>query len=111
MTSILVSEVSKTGKFEACSQENVRTLAGWTAERMALRCTDTRCLTALGQMDIAKLISGRVGRIGNRYSVSLHLFDTQNGRAEKSVSEFGRSEEELIDLVQAALRKLLEIRP
>jgi len=109
LTSILVSEISRSGKYEVYSQDNVRTLAGWTAERMTLGCTDTKCLTALGQMDIAKLISGRVGKIGNRYSVSLNLFDTQNARAEKSVSEFGRSEEELIDLVQVAARNLLGI--
>jgi hypothetical protein len=109
LTSILVSEVSKLGKYEVYSQENVRTLAGWTAERMTMGCTDTKCLTALGQMDIEKLISGRVGKIGNRYSVSLNLFDTQKTRAEKSISEFGRSEDELIDLVQVAVRKLLGV--
>ncbi len=107
LTSILVSEISKLKIYEVYSQENVRTLAGWTAERMQLGCTDTKCLTALGQMDIAKLISGRVGKIGNRYSVSLNLFDTQNARAENSVSEFGGSEDELIGLVQGAVRKLL----
>jgi hypothetical protein len=58
-------------------------------------------------MDIAKLISGSVGKIGNRYSVSLNLFDTQNAKAENAVSEFGRSEDELIELVQVAVRKLL----
>lgn len=36
LTSILASEVSKVDKFEVYSQDNVRTLAGWTAERMAL---------------------------------------------------------------------------
>jgi formylglycine-generating enzyme required for sulfatase activity len=107
LTSIVVSEISKLDKYEVYSQDNVRTLAGWTAERMQLGCTDSKCLTALGQMDIAKLVSGSVGRIGNRFSVSLNLFDTQNARAEKSVSEFGRSEDELIDLVQVAVRKLL----
>jgi len=74
---------------------------------MKLGCTSTQCLTALGQMDIAKLISGRIGKVGNRYSVSLNLFDTQNARAENAVSEFGSSEDELIDLVQVATRKLL----
>jgi hypothetical protein len=107
LTSILVSEISKLGRYEVYSQENVRTLAGWTAERMTLGCTDTKCLTALGQMDVGKLISGSVGKIGSRYSVSLNLFDTQNAKAEKAVSEFGRSEDELIDLVQVAVRKLL----
>jgi len=107
LTLILCSEVSKLGKYEVYSQENVRTLAGWTAERMQLGCTDTKCLTALGQMDIAKLISGRVGKIGNRFSVSLSLFDTQNAKAEKMISEFCRSEDELIELVQVAVRKLL----
>jgi formylglycine-generating enzyme required for sulfatase activity len=107
LTSILVSEVSKMGKFEVYSQENVRTLAGWTAERMKLGCTSTECLMALGQMDVAKLISGSVGRIGNRYSVSLSLFNTQNARAERALSEFCRTEDELIELVQKTARQLL----
>jgi tetratricopeptide (TPR) repeat protein len=107
LTLILGSEVSKLGKYEVYSQENVRTLAGWTAERMQIGCTDTKCLTALGQMDIAKLISGRVGKIGNRFSVSLSLFDTQNAKAEKMISEFCQSEDELIEMVQVAVRKLL----
>jgi len=58
-------------------------------------------------MDVAKLISGSVGKIGNTYSISLNLFDTQNAKAENSVSEFCRSEDELINLVQQASRKLL----
>jgi protein-disulfide isomerase len=107
LTLIMVSEISKIAKYEVYSQENVRTLAGWSAERMTLGCADTKCLTALGQMDIAKLISGRVGKIGNTYSISLNLFDTQNARAEKAVSEFCRTEDELIPLVQQAVRKLL----
>jgi len=109
LTLILASEVSKLGKYEVYSQANVRTLAGWTEERMKLGCTNTQCLTALGQMDIAKLISGRVGKIGNRYSVSLNLFDTEKARSERLISEFCRSEDELIELVQVAVRKLLAV--
>ena len=109
LTLILASEVSKLGKYEVYSQANVRTLAGWTEERMKLGCTNTQCLTALGQMDIAKLISGRIGKIGNRYSVSLNLFDTEKARSERMISEFCRSEDELIELVQVAVRKLLGV--
>ncbi len=104
-----MSEIAKLKKYEVYSQENVRTLAGWTEERMKLGCTSTQCLTALGQMDIAKLVSGRIGKVGNRYSVSLNIFDTQKAKAENSVSEFGSSEDELIDLVQVAARKLLGV--
>jgi formylglycine-generating enzyme required for sulfatase activity len=107
LTSILVSEINKLGRYEVYSQENVRTLAGWTGERMKLGCTSAQCLMALGQMDMAKLISGSVGKIGNRYSVSLSLFDTQNAKAEKALSEFCRSEDELIELVQKTARQLL----
>jgi protein-disulfide isomerase len=107
LTLILVSEISKLGLYEVYSQENVRTLAGWTEERLKLGCSNTQCLTALGQMDIAKLISGRIGKIGDRYTLSLNLFDTQNARSEKAVSEFCRSENELIELMQVSLRKLL----
>ena len=109
LTSVLVSEISKTGKYEVYSQENVTTLAGWTTERMRLGCTDTKCLTALGQMDIAKLVSGSVGRIGNTYSISLNLFDTQNAKAEKAVSDFCQTEDELIPLIQQTVKKILGI--
>jgi hypothetical protein len=107
LTSILVSEITKLKKYEVYSQENVRTLAGWSAERMKLGCTDSKCLVALGQMDIGKLLSGSVGKIGNRYTVSLNLFDTQNAIAENAISEFCQNEDELIELVQMAVRKLL----
>jgi len=107
LTSILVSEISKLEKYEVYSQDNVRTLAGWTTQRMKLGCNDTQCLIALGQMDIAKLISGSVGKIGTRYSISLNLFDTQKVKAENAVSEFCDSENELIELVQRAVRNLL----
>ena len=86
LTSILVSDISTLEKFEVYSQENGRTLAGWTAERMQLECTDTKCLIALGQMDIAKLISGKVGKVKNRYTISLNLFNTQNAKEENDIS-------------------------
>jgi sulfatase modifying factor 1 len=111
LTSFVVSEITKLKKYEVYSQENVRTLAGWTAERMQLGCTDTKCLTALGQMDIAKLISGSVGKIGKRYTVSLNLFDTQNPRAENAISKTCESEDELIELIQASVRELLGESP
>jgi len=107
LTSFLVSEITKLKKYEVYSQENVRTLAGWSAERMKLGCTDTKCLVALGQMDIVKLISGSVGKIGNRYTISLNLFDTQNARAENAISEVCQTEDELIELIQISVRKLL----
>jgi formylglycine-generating enzyme required for sulfatase activity len=107
LTSFVVSEISKLKKYEVYSQENVRTLAGWAAERMQLGCTDTKCLTALGQVDIAKLISGSVGKIGKRYTASLNLFDTQNARAENALSKTCESEDELIELIQASVRELL----
>jgi hypothetical protein len=107
LTSILVSEIAKFKKYEVITQENIRTIAGWTEERMKLGCTDTKCLIALGQMDISKLISGRVGKIGSTYSISLHLFDTQKVKADNSISEECRAEDELIPLVRQTVRKLL----
>jgi formylglycine-generating enzyme required for sulfatase activity len=107
LTSFVVSEITKLKKYEVYSQENVRTLAGWTAERMKLGCTDRQCLTALGQMDIAKLVSGSVGKIGKRYTVSLNLFDTQNARSQNAISKTCDSEDELIELIQASVLELL----
>jgi len=105
LTALLASEVSKLETYEVYSQDNVRTLAGWTEERMPLGCTESKCLTALVQMDISKLISGRVRKIGNTYSMSLNLFDTQSVRAEEIIPEECKSEVELIPLVRQVVRK------
>ena len=55
------------------------------------------------------LISGRVGKIGNGFPVSWSLFDTQNAKAEKMIPMLCESEDERIDLVQVAVRKLLGV--
>jgi sulfatase modifying factor 1 len=102
LTSFVVSEITKLKKYEVYSQENVRTLAGWTSQQMQLGCTDTKCLTALGQIDIAKLISCSVGKIGKTYTVTLNLFDTQKARPENAISKTCDSEDELIGLIQAS---------
>lgn len=107
LSDILGSEITKLGKYEVYSQEKVRTLAGWEAQKMMLGCTDTKCLTALGQMDIGKLISGSVGKIGDTYSIYLSLFDTVNVRSENKISEECSSENELIGLIRRSIRKLL----
>jgi hypothetical protein len=108
LTAILVSEIARLKKYEVYTQENIRTIAGWTAEKMKLGCTDTKCLLTLGQMDINNLISGRVGKIGDIYTISLNLFDTQNAKAKNAVSDFCRSENDLIGLIQRAALKLLK---
>jgi formylglycine-generating enzyme required for sulfatase activity len=107
LTSFVVSEITKLKKYEVYSQENVRTLAGWNAERMHLGCTDTKCHLALGQMDIAKLVSGSVGKTGKGYTISLNLFDPQNVRAENAISKTCEAEDELIELIQASVLELL----
>ncbi len=106
LTAIVVSEISNLQTYEAYSQDNVRALTGWTADRMTLGCTDTRCLTALGQMEIEKLISGSVGKIGSTFSISLNLFDTRNLRT-RSISSECRSEDELIPLIRQTVRRLV----
>lgn len=111
LTQILASEIDKLRIYEVYCQENVRTLAGWQARKMQLGCTDTKCLKALRQMDIAELISGTVGKLGETYTVSLSLFDTRSVRAERKISELCSSENELIGSLQQAIYKLLELEP
>ncbi len=109
LTSILVSELTRLRKYEVYSWENIQTMAGFTAERMKLGCTDSKCLTALGQMDITKLVSGSVAKIGSRYSISLNLFDTSQAKVDNAISQFCNSEDELIELIQKSARTLLTL--
>jgi len=106
LTSILVSELTKLGKYEIYSQENIQTVTKWTEERMKLGTTDTQTLTMLGEMDISKLISGSVSKIGDIYSISINIFDVKQAKIENSISETCSTESELIDLTKKVVRRL-----
>ncbi len=47
VTSVVGSEAAKLRKYEVYSQDNVRILAGWGAERMTFGCTDNKRLTVI----------------------------------------------------------------
>jgi formylglycine-generating enzyme required for sulfatase activity len=81
-------------------------VAGWNTEKINLGCTDITCLKSLGQIGIAKLITGSVGKIGNIYAISLNLFDTQSTKMENGVSEVCGLEDALAAKFQSAVRKL-----
>jgi hypothetical protein len=48
-----------------------------------------------------------ISKIGDRYSLSLNIFDTQNAKSERTVSEFCQSENELLELITQRCKKLL----
>jgi hypothetical protein len=66
---------------------------------------DNKCLTVLSEIDISKLISGRVGEIGHRSPASLSLFEAHNAKAEKMIL----SKDKSIELTQVATRRLLGV--
>ena len=108
LTSILVSETARLGKYEVYNQEKVHAAAGWNARK---GCTDTPCLKSLGQIGITKLVTGSVGKVGNTYAISLNLLDTQSGKIENGVSEACRLEDDLVGQFQKATRQLFGVVP
>lgn len=107
LTSVFLSEILKSKKFEVYSENDISNVAGWQGDKKIIGCTRAECLRALARMDIAKLISGRVGKIGNTYSLSLSLYDNRTAKLENSVSDECSSDDELILIARKAVRNLL----
>ncbi|MBA4394846.1 MAG: hypothetical protein C0407_14945 [Desulfobacca sp.] len=111
LTSILIKEIIKVEIYAVYTQENIQTITGWTEQEKILGCSNPQCLTALGQKDIAKLISGSVGKSGDRYVLTLSLFDAKKTITERTVSEFCQSDDQRIELVQISVKKLFKEQP
>ncbi len=93
-------------------RDDVAALIQLEKDKTMLGCTgDVECLAEIGAaLGVDKLVVGQVGKLAERYVVSLRLLDTRQVKVESLAQEtFAGSEEQLIGAVRHAGRKLLGV--
>lgn len=113
MSVVLRDELFAQGQFEVLSREDIMALA----KRLALQqaagddCTDDTCLVSFGRsLGTRFMVAGVLSKVGNTYSVSLRLLDTEGENAGVLNRVYERckcSHDELFDTVAKAAAKLM----
>ena len=112
LTQILSVEIKKIEGTSVISRDDIAALIDLDAEKTMLGCTsDTGCLAEIGAaLGVDKLVVGQIGKLADKYVVSLRLLDTETVKAESRVIEtFSGEEKQLIGAVRHAGRRLLGV--
>lgn len=110
MTQIAVSEVSQEPGLDVISSNEVRSLLGLERQRQLLGCKeDSACLAEIGgALGVDYIITGQLGRLGNRYRLDVRLLDARKAKLVASVGQFlPGNDDALGDAGQLMVRKLL----
>lgn len=111
MTSFLKDEIQARGDFSTISLEEIEALANRLAiQQQSGACTSSECLADMGKALGTKLmVYGSISRVGETYSVSLRLLDTESKEAVSRVNKLCKcSEEGLFEIIQKAANDLMD---
>ncbi|MBS2027174.1 MAG: hypothetical protein JST54_04645 [Deltaproteobacteria bacterium] len=110
LTQVTMSEVIKSGGMEVISSAEVKSLIGYEKQRQLLGCKeDSSCLAEIGgALGVDFMITGQLGKLGDRYRLDLRLLNTQKARVAGSEGDFIKDNENALgDAAVAMTRKLL----
>jgi len=113
LTEVLAAEVKSIDGTSVISPSDITSMLEMQASKDALDCSDTSCLAEIGgALGVDQLIVGDVGRVGDRFVVSLRIVNARNPEALSRVNEsFEGIESQLVPAVKQAARDLLGLAP
>lgn len=108
LTDIIIEEVLKSKKYKIVDRANRDKILSEVGFQQS-GCTDESCTVEAGRiLGVGKIITGRIGKLGATYLVSLQLINVETAMVEASASEECKCDMDgLIDTVRNVARKLL----
>lgn len=109
-TGLAANELQSFGAFEVVTSDMVRSVLALERQKQLLGCGDDEasCLTELaGALGADWLVTGRVSRVGELFTLDLSLIDARKARRESSITETARSEAELLGKIAAAVSRVM----
>jgi hypothetical protein len=107
---ILVAEIDADERYRVVARDEIEALLGFEQQKTLLGCDDTSCLAEIaGALGVEKVISGKVGKVGQTFVINLTMIDHSTARVEKRLIETVRGEEDLlIEAIAEVGRKLID---
>jgi TolB-like protein len=105
---LLSVSLSRFVELDAISTSDVAELMAHEANKQALGCDDASCMAELaGAIGARYVVSGRIGKLGARYSFTVSLFDSERAISIGRANRTGRSLDEIADGVDAQVEELV----
>jgi hypothetical protein len=101
LTERLRGSLIQTGYFKIVSKNDMNLILEAQKFSRSSFCDEKSCLIEMGKiLAVEKMIGGNVGKVGNRFSVSLRMVDVQTGTIDNQMDEGGEFRvEDLLDLI------------
>lgn len=108
LTGVVLTHLEQVPELDVLGQSDVQRLLQQEQYRQLVGCgPKVECFSnVVGLLDAAQLVTGSVGRVGDRYLVSLSLLRTDDGSVLRRVIRQARSEEHLIEAAREATAAL-----
>lgn len=108
LTDIIIEEVLKSKKYKVVDRANRDKILSEVGFQQS-GCTDESCTVEAGRiLGVGKIITGRIGKLGATYLVSLQLINVETAMVEASASEECKCDMDgLIATVRNVARKLM----
>ena len=110
LTSVASNRLSEIGIFQVISREDIKNMLSHQQDQILLGCTAEDCLVKIGgALGAENLVAGTVGKVGDKYVVSLQLIDVRGSKVVKRVErEFSGSRDKLLEEVRNAAYLVVE---
>jgi hypothetical protein len=111
LVNLLVTHLRGAGTYEVLAQADVVTMIGVEQQRQLVGCDDASCMAELGGALGARwMVSGQVGKLGERRILTLKLLDVNNARIDNQMSKDLPAEDEALpEVMRATAYELLRL--
>ena len=112
LNELFLSKIHELNLYEVISGRDIKLILGYEWEKQKLGCTDSEvCLAEIGgALGANKIVSGIIGKIGNKYLFSTKVIDVKtisvNNRHSESVED---DPAQLVDLIPKIISKLFQV--
>ncbi|MBL93453.1 MAG: hypothetical protein CMH56_16755 [Myxococcales bacterium] len=108
LTDMVSAELGQYDEYEAITSTDLRQMAALEAEKQSVGCSDSSCLAELaGAMGARYVIFGSVGKLGEKFILTLNLFDSVEAKAVSRNVVKAKELGAMSDKVPSALSELL----
>lgn len=100
-------DMSRDERLDVLSAEDLRSVISVDAEKKALGCDESSCLTEMGQALGARyIVHGSVAQLGKTTIIHLNLFDTEASRSVARETAEAQSPDDLLPELRSALARV-----
>jgi|GEM_PF-930410 len=112
LTQLLSVELKSIDGTSVVSKDDIKAMLDFEATKSKLGCSDDSCLAEIGgALGVDKIVVGQVGKVENRYVISLRLMDASKVTVDSRITEtYVGEESQLLSAIKFAARAVVGVK-